>query len=341
MIERNHGHSPYPIHVRFPPKVRKCYSCLRVILHQNFNILWVHYLDFIFSEYTKVRAIFCRHLLLCLCLLFTKGSASYTKDLNLRNFTTGVQGFKMLGAVANDRSASSVSGVGDVNGDGIPDVIVGSYYASPLGRQYAGISYVIFGHTSASSSFADIDLLTFTSGPKGFKILGALANGYSGFAVSGAGDVNGDGVGDVLVGAKFASPNGRGSAGITYVIFGHNHTTAFGDINLGNFTSGARGFLVLGAAAGDNSGISLSAAGDVNADGIGDIIIGANGTSPLGRGAGTGAAYVIFGHTSASAAFTDIDLLTFTSGVKGYKILGAVAGDSTAHTVCTAWRWYY
>ena len=115
------------------------------------------------------------------------------------------------GAAAYDLSGCSVSGAGDVNGDGIDDLIIG---ARAQRRFNAGASYVVFGTDQGFP--ATIDLAT----DDDLTIQGAAACDCSGFSVSGAGDVNGDGIDDLIIGAFGADPNGRYGAGASYVVFG-------------------------------------------------------------------------------------------------------------------------
>ena len=118
------------------------------------------------------------------------------------------------GAAAIDLSGDSVSSAGDVNGDGLDDLIIGARRADPNGRNYAGASYVVFGTDRGFPQ--TIDLATDAD----VIIEGAATNDYAGHSVSGAGDVNGDGIDDILIGADYASPNGRTYAGASYVVFG-------------------------------------------------------------------------------------------------------------------------
>ena len=95
------------------------------------------------------------------------------------------------GAAADDQSGYSVSGTGDVNGDGIEDLLIGAFLAAPNSRDRAGTSYVVFGTDQGFP--ATIDLASDAD----LTIQGAAAWDYSGFSVSGAGDVDGDGIDDL------------------------------------------------------------------------------------------------------------------------------------------------
>ena len=221
----------------------------------------------------------------------------------------GAGGFRIDGIDAGDRSGWRVSGAGDVNGDGLDDVIVSAYAADPDDTSEAGESYVVFGKADSES----IDLGALGSG--GFRIDGIDANDYSGRSVSGAGDVNGDGLDDLIIGADGADRNGDSHVGESYVVFGKVDSAS---VNLD--TLGTGGFRIDGIDAYDYSGYSVSGAGDVNGDGLDDVIVGAP-FADSDDNSGAGASYVVFG--KADSASIDLGAL----GTGGFRMDGIDADD--------------
>jgi len=208
-----------------------------------------------------------------------------SNPLNLANLN-GSNGFTING-VADDRSGFSVSAAGDINGDGIDDLIIGAFGAGPNGNSFAGRSYVVFGAVTGLPNPLNLDDL---NGSNGFTINGVAANDRSGFSVSAAGDINGDGIDDLMIGASRADPNGINDAGSSYVVFGGSNLPHPFDLSTLN---GINGFRLDGVSVNDNSGRSVSAAGDINGDGIDDLIIGAYGADSNGN-IGAGSSYVVY-----------------------------------------------
>lgn len=207
-----------------------------------------------------------------------------TSLITLSNIAAGTGGFPINGESQPGNSGFSVSSAGDVNGDGLADIIVGAPHASPSGS-VAGRSYVIFDKTST----AGVSLTEVASGSGGFVINGETIYTdleRSGYSVSTAGDVNGDGLADLVVGDPNASPNGRLHSGRAYLVFGKTDTEA---VNLSSIAAGTGGFAIDGEAAGDWAGHSVSTAGDVNGDGLADVLIGARNAD-----GGKGRSYVVF-----------------------------------------------
>ena len=198
----------------------------------------------------------------------TKANLPLTIDINTQISNYGIT---ITGEGSQDRSGASVGGAGDVNKDGFDDIIIG---APGAGGAYTGGSYLIFGK---ENGWGDIDLSTLSL-PTGITIVGGATNDQTGTSVSGAGDVDGDGYADFIIGAP------GGSEGKSYLIYG---STSPSDINLNAL--GSAGITITGVTA-DQSGFSVSDAGDINKNGCADLIIGAP-----GAGSNAGESYIIYG----------------------------------------------
>ena len=191
----------------------------------------------------------------------------------------GSTGFKLDGESSSDWSGYSVSTAGDINGDGVADLLIGA----PHHANNTGCSYVVFGGPGVGGS--GLVALSGLNGSTGFKLDGEASGDYSGWSVSTAGDINGDGVSDLLIGAYGHMSN----TGRSYVVFGGPAVSGSGLLTLSGL-NGSTGFKLDGEASPDCSGYSVSAAGDINGDGVSDLLIGAYGhMSQWGR------SYVVFG----------------------------------------------
>jgi len=161
------------------------------------------------------------------------------------------------GQSAGDRFGGAVGTAGDVNADGYGDVVIGVPLADPAGRADAGRASVYYG--------ADGGL----PGSAGWSADGAAAGDRLGAAVAMAGDVNGDGYSDLIIGAPFADGGGA-DAGRASVFQG-----AVGGL------PGSADWVVNGAAAGTRLGAAVGTAGDMDGDGYADVVIGAYGSDSL------------------------------------------------------------
>ena len=182
---------------------------------------------------------------------------------------------------ALDRGRNSVSGVGDVNGDGYDDILIGAFTDYVSGG-WPDQTYLIFGKDSGWAMDTPLSA-------SDASFLGEDYNDNSGYSVSGVGDVNGDGYDDILIGAYGNDDNGKES-GQTYLILGK---PSGWEMNTNLSTSDAS---FLGDNAEDLSGCSIAGAGDVNGDGYDDILIRADGNDDFDNG--TGQTYLILGKAS-------------------------------------------
>ena len=233
---------------------------------------------------------------------------SLLPDLSLDTFDISSDGFVIIGEDATS-FGSSVSGAGDVNDDGYDDVIIGAPLTPPSDGE--GESYVVFGDSLFTPDTINISSNLFGRGViigPGVSIADLL-----GTSVSDAGDVNGDGIDDFIVGApQAAQPAGGINTGRVYVKYGGQSFPTTVPASGG----GNGGFTITGAINFDKAGTSISGAGDVNVDGYDDLLVIGGETSINNR-----RAYVIFGGPSIP---TDLRLDTALNGSNGFTIVDDV-----------------
>jgi concanavalin A-like lectin/glucanase superfamily protein/FG-GAP repeat protein len=245
-------------------------------------------------------------------LIFGKATGwSMNKNLSTANAS-------FIGEDSSDYSGYSVSSAGDVNGDGYDDILIGAY-SDEEGGNYAGQTYLIFGKATGWSM--DVDL-----NQSNASFLGESANDYSGYSVSSAGDVNGDGYDDILIGA-YVRENYKGQ---TYLIFGKATGWSM-DVDLSQSNAS-----FLGNDDSDNSGYSVSSAGDVNGDGYDDILIGAYMDADGGNEAG--GAYIVFGCNNNSGIYNNSCWLIqdMSLGSANASFLGEDDADNAGTSVSSA-----
>jgi len=210
---------------------------------------------------------------------------------------------------ANAQMGFSVSGAGDVNGDGYSDVVVGAW-AYTNGQTNEGAVFIYHGQPTGINTSAAA------------MVESNQANAQMGYSVSGIGDVNGDGYSDVIVGARVYD-NGETDEGAAFVY--HGSTTGINTIAAALLESNQ---------VNAQMGFSLSGAGDVNGDGYSDVVVGAvlydNGQTD------EGAAFVY--HGSATGLSTTAAAMVESnqaSAQMGFSVSGAgdVNGDGYSDVI--------
>ena len=192
-----------------------------------------------------------------------------------------------------DQAGTSVAFAGDVDGDGLDDVIVGvplHDFAFPD----AGAVYLLLGSTLAGGG-------TFDAATADLLLTGTGPDDHAGSSVAPAGDVDGDGLDDIIVGAPGRDAQGQDS-GEAYVVLGAILSSAASPLSLAT-----AGVVLGGDDDGDRAGAAVAPAGDVDGDGLDDVLVGAWGSDN-----GRGAAYVILGTTLAAGGplpLSDADVI--------------------------------
>ncbi|MBI3469634.1 MAG: FG-GAP repeat protein, partial [Planctomycetes bacterium] len=239
--------------------------------------------------------------------------------LDLANLSS--DGVQLRGQNFGDAAGQALAFAGDVNRDGLDDLLVGAPYADPNNQNNAGTTYLVFGQPVWPTTLSLAEL-----GASGVAMhgVGQGVEDNSGYSVDSAGDLNGDGYADIVIGAPGASSNGDIDGGRTFVVLGAASLPA--ELELGSL-SGANGFVLNGVRYFDESGHSVGPAGDIDGDGLDDLLIGAPGAF---RPEHRGGAYVVFGRREFPAT---INLVTFDGNTgfafasdNGFDFFGSSVG---------------
>jgi len=240
-----------------------------------------------------------------------------------------VPGVVFAGPTGGSQVGYSVAGEGgDVNGDGVSDLIIG---ASGLGGN-SGAAYVVYGgnlgnQTVVTNSYRFINLsrVGAASGTTPAPIAGATIAGTGGeqlgYAVSSGGDFNNDGFADVLLGAPgYASDTGR-----AILLYGGTNNLINGTFTTDTIPTSISSMTLIGTAEGDLAGYALSAAAPVNSGQPSAILIGSPGYSSQ-----RGAAYYLPGHAGLYTGTFSLSQAEDANTLAGLRLTATTPGFPVA-----------
>ena len=259
--------------------------------------------------------------------------------LNVTNLVGG-QGIQINGLAANAIAGTSVAGAGDVDGDDLADLLIGSHGSTPNGA-VSGEAILLFGsHISdlKTSLTASVNVAELAGG-QAIRFKGIDAYDYAGTSVSFAGKIDEDLHDEILIAAPGAQA-GAFKSGETYLLYGDFLTnlknSSILDFQLSTL-NGTSGLILQGVGSVDYSGTSLAQAGDVDSQGRNDILIGAPNRDPGGDG-DAGTAYLIFGEYLQTIKSTQVSELNLASldGTNGVEFRGIDADDFFGRSVSSA-----
>ncbi|HJD59502.1 MAG TPA: integrin alpha [Rickettsia endosymbiont of Omalisus fontisbellaquei] len=240
-------------------------------------------------------------------------------SIPLANYAIPSSGIvRLVGENNNDVSGWSINSIGDLNGDGKPEVLIGTVrYPNNVGN---GATYVVSG---ANINLAAGGSFTLTPGTGIVRLVGENNNDFSGWSINSIGDLNGDGKQELLIGA-IRYPNNVNN-GATYVVSGANINLAAG----GSFTitPGAGIGRLVGENNGDSLGNSVSSIKDLNGDGKQELLIGA---IRYPNGVANGATYVVSG---ANINLATGGSFTITPGAGIVRLVGENNNDFLGRSV--------
>lgn len=219
------------------------------------------------------------------------GNRTLGRDINL-----SCANLSFVGDANGDYLGEYVGGAGDVNGDGIMDLLIASYHYQSL----RGKTYLFYGSRTLVGELS----LSYANA----SFVGENSNDASGHISGWAGDINRDGFDDIVISANWYPNNGR--RGKIYLIYGNRSLP-----NNMPLTNANASFL--GENLGDEAGLDVAGAGDINRDGYDDILVSAPGYNEY-----AGKTYVIFGNGSLTVD-TSLSLANASFiGENGYDYSG-------------------
>jgi hypothetical protein len=242
-----------------------------------------------------------------------------------------------LGEFAGDFAGYAVAGAGDVDNDGFDDLLVGSPHFGNAAGNFKGRAYLLLGitvRTAMVTTLGPIDL-SLSSADVVLTADPLEDNGTVGYSLAVNGDIDGDGKSDLVIGAPSAGPGDPWHNGKAYLVLGSTVVSTL-QVGSGIFSLAAADQILHGVASYDYAAESLAFAGDLDADGGDDLVIGAPYTGTSGLGSNVGTAYVVLSSQINAALASVPPVRDFGLASAAADLWGEFGGDRLGMSVDSA-----
>ena len=260
----------------------------------------------------------------------TPGSSSFGTVGSVAEIDLDTQSTFHIEGGVGDRFGEKVVNPGDINGDGIDDLFIGARLTDSNGLVDAGSGYLVFGDAQLNNLPA---IATSISATQGVIFAGSIAGAMLGSEVSGAGDVNGDGIGDLLITAPRAPVGSLEGAGLVYLIYGGSWLNDLTILDLGISTNNPNVVVIEGLEENIELGRAVAGLGDVNSDGLDDFLIASAGFGDTFGGGPfqRGDVFVLFGNSAGGVTPSlNIDLASLGDQGVVFESVGVRPSASAA-----------
>jgi hypothetical protein len=238
------------------------------------------------------------------------GNGTVSSDVKISD---GLAGFAPIGLETGEMFGDGIANIGDLDGDGVVDLAVGAPQDETVGN-LEGALYILFMNSNGSVK----DNIKIGDGSEGFYPDGLGASDWFGVSVANLGDLDGDGVVDLAVGAYSDEADTDYGEGAIYILFMNSNGSVKDNIKIGD---GMNGFTPDGLNGSDRFGSAIANLGDLDGDGVVDLAVGAEWDEKTSGTNKEGAVYILFLNSNGSVK----DDIKIADGMNGFTPEGLVA----------------